>query len=134
MISGARYHLVATSASVSLTARNWLVPRLTLGHEPRLTLLGLDRSRLEPSGQTKVADLQLAVGIDQQVSGLEVPVQHVGRVDVLQTAQRLVDERLKVCVRQRLTGPDLPSGSAMNHFVGLVSLTMACKSASMSSS
>jgi hypothetical protein len=40
-------------------------------------------TRLEPSSQTKVTDLQLAVGIDEQVSRLEISVQHVGRVDVL---------------------------------------------------
>jgi hypothetical protein len=34
-------------------------------------------------------------------------VQHVGRVDVFQTAEGLVDEGLEVCVRERLAGADL---------------------------
>ena len=34
-------------------------------------------------------------------------MQHVGRVDVLQTAERLVDEGLEVRVRERLAGTDL---------------------------
>jgi hypothetical protein len=34
-------------------------------------------------------------------------VQHVGRVDVFQAAERLVDERLEVRVRERLARADL---------------------------
>ena len=34
-------------------------------------------------------------------------MQHVGRVDVLQAAERLVDEGLEVRVRERLAGTDL---------------------------
>jgi hypothetical protein len=34
-------------------------------------------------------------------------VQHVGRVDVFQTAERLVYEGLEVRVRERLAGADL---------------------------
>lgn len=35
------------------------------------------------TSQTKVANLQLAIGVDQQVAGLQVSVQDIGRVDVL---------------------------------------------------
>ena len=34
-------------------------------------------------------------------------MQHVGRVDVFQAAERLVDEGLEVRVRERLAGSDL---------------------------
>lgn len=43
---------------------------------------------------------------------LQIPMQHVRRVDVLQPAQRLVDEALKVGVAQGLAGPDLLSHHA----------------------
>jgi hypothetical protein len=41
---------------------------------------------LEPPGETKVADLELAVGVDEQVPRLEIAVEDVGRVDVLSEA------------------------------------------------
>lgn len=93
---------------------------LTLGHEAGLPLLGLHDAALEATRKAKVADLELAVGVDKEVSGLEVAVEDVGRVDVLtstkagpwthlQSAQRLVDEALEVGVRQRLAGADLGS-------------------------
>ena len=37
------------------------------------------------AGETKVANLELAVCIDEEVAGLEVTVKHVRRVDILQT-------------------------------------------------
>lgn len=39
--------------------------------------------------QAKVTDLEVTVGVDQQVAGLEVSVQHVGTVHVLQPTQHL---------------------------------------------
>mmetsp|Transcript_13085 Transcript_13085/g.41375 ORF Transcript_13085/g.41375 Transcript_13085/m.41375 type:complete len:353 (-) Transcript_13085:435-1493(-) len=48
------------------------------------------------AGEAKVADLQLAVGVGQDVLRLEVAVKHVGRVDVLQTTEQLVEEELIV--------------------------------------
>ena len=58
------------------------------------------------SSKTKVANLELAVGIDQQITGLEISVEHVCRVNVLQTAQDLVYEGLEVCIGKRLSRPD----------------------------
>jgi hypothetical protein len=83
MTSGALYHLVATSrrafsgASIpalrSLTFRQFqLVPIPT-------------PNRLEPPRQPKVADLELAIRIDQQISRFQIAVDHVCRVDVLRT-------------------------------------------------
>jgi hypothetical protein len=83
MISGARYHRVATSTLISLSFR-WLRERwLTLRHESSLTLFGLDDTRLEPSSETEIADLQFTIGIDEQVSGFQISVKDVGRVDIL---------------------------------------------------
>lgn len=56
--------------------------RNVFGHVPRV-LLRVDR---EPTRQAKVADFQLAIGIDQQVTGLQVSVQDIGGMDVLQPA------------------------------------------------
>lgn len=44
-------------------------------------------------GEAEVADLEVAVGVQQQVGGLQIPVQHIRRVDVLQTTQQLRSTR-----------------------------------------
>lgn len=54
-----------------------------LSHEPRLPTARHVRVHLKPAREAKVADLELAVGVDEQVPGLEVAVEHSGRVDVL---------------------------------------------------
>ena len=64
-------------------------------------LLRVDR---ETTRQTKVTDFQLAIGIDQQVTGFQVTVQDVGRMDILQPAKNLVDEGLEMGIGQRLSG------------------------------
>lgn len=48
------------------------------------------------------ADLEVTGGVDEQVGGLEVTVQHVGRVDVLESSQDLVEEIADVVVAQLL--------------------------------
>lgn len=73
-----------------------------LGHVA-CVLLRVDR---ETTGQAEVTNLELAVGIDQQVTGFEIAVQDVGRVDVLETTEDLVDEGLEVGIGQRLAGAD----------------------------
>lgn len=47
-------------------------------------------------------DLEVTGGVDEQVGGLQVAVQHVGRVDVLQASQDLVEEVADVVVAQLL--------------------------------
>lgn len=64
-------------------------------------LLGIDR---ETTRETKVTNLKFTIRIDQQVTGLQVTVQDVRRMDVLQTAEDLVDERLKMRIGQGLSG------------------------------
>jgi hypothetical protein len=76
--------------------------RDVLGHVPGI-LLGINR---EAAREAEIANLQLAVGVDEQVARLEIAVQHVGRVDVLEAAQNLVDEGLEVGVGERLAGAD----------------------------
>lgn len=63
-------------------------------------LLWVDR---EAARETKVANLELAVGIDEQVAGLQVTMQHIGRVNVLEATEDLVDEGLKVRIGQGLS-------------------------------
>ena len=60
----------------------------------------------EAAGESKVADLKLAVGVDEEVTGLQVAVKHVGGVDVFEAAEDLVDEGLVVGVCEGLAGPD----------------------------
>jgi hypothetical protein len=57
----------------------------------------------ESSRKTKITNLELAVGIDEQVTGLEITMKDVGAVNVLETTEDLIDERLKVSVSKRLT-------------------------------
>lgn len=47
-------------------------------------------------------DLEVTGGVDEQVGGFEVTVQHVGRVDVLEASQDLVQEVADVVVAQPL--------------------------------
>ena len=58
--------------------------------------------RIGNSGQTKIADLEIAGRVQQQVRGLEVAMQDICRVDVLQSAQDLVQEVANVVVAQSL--------------------------------
>lgn len=44
------------------------------------------------------ANLEVAGGVDEQVGGLEIPVQHVGGVNVLEASQDLVEEVADVVV------------------------------------
>ncbi len=48
--------------------------------------------RVGDAAQAEVADAQVAVRVEQQVRRLQVAVQHVGRVDVLKTAEDLKGE------------------------------------------
>jgi len=41
------------------------------------------------AGEAKVANLQIAVAVDQQVARLHIPMDHVGSVQVLEPAQDL---------------------------------------------
>ncbi|KAG5458717.1 MAG: hypothetical protein BJ554DRAFT_1008, partial [Olpidium bornovanus] len=58
------------------------------------------------AGEAEVADLKVAVGVQQQIAGFQVAVQHVGGMHELQRAERLVDEVLAVVVRQLLRADD----------------------------
>lgn len=89
MISGALYHLVTTYL---------LKMQIILRFEFALVLV--------PAGEPEVADLQITVLIEQQIAGLQVPMNHVGRVDVKQPTQSLVHEILNVLVGQLLLGVD----------------------------
>jgi len=73
-----------------------------IGHEPRRQLR-VDELAREP----KIANLELAVLVHEQVSRLEVAMHRTSRMDVFQTAESLVDERLEVRVRKGLAGTDL---------------------------
>lgn len=54
--------------------------------------------------KAKVTDLQLAVCVEQDIAGFEVTVKDVGRVDVLETAKRLIHKALEMSIRERLSG------------------------------
>ena len=56
--------------------------------------------------QPKVADLELAVRVGQDVLGFEVTVEHLGAMDVLQATQHLVQEKLVVLGGEVVVGLD----------------------------
>ena len=56
----------------------------------------------EAAGETKVTDFELTVCVHEKIAGLEISMQDVGRVDIFQTAEDLIDERLEVRVGQGL--------------------------------
>jgi hypothetical protein len=74
-------------------------------------LFGVDA---ETSGQTEIANLELTVGVDEQVTRLEITMQNVGAVNVLQATENLVDEGLEVSVGQRLARTDDGSKIALH--------------------
>lgn len=76
-------------------------------------LLRVDR---ETTGQTEITNLELAVCVDQQVSGFQITMQDVCGVDVLQSAKDLVDKRLEVSVGKGLAGTDDGSKIALHQF------------------
>ena len=62
--------------------------RNILGHVASVLL----RIHGEASSKAKVANLELAVCVDEQVAWLEISMQNIGRVDILQTTEDLIDE------------------------------------------
>ena len=96
MISGARYHRVATYSN---TDSQW---RRERGERVTCEEAGVIVFRVRHTGQSEVTDLEVAGSVEQEVAGLEVPVQDVGRVDVLETPQYLVEEVTDVIIAQSL--------------------------------
>jgi hypothetical protein len=77
----------------------------------------------EASCQPEITDLQLAIRVNQQVSGLQIAMKHIGRVDVLQSAQDLVDEGLEVGIGEGLSGSDNGCEIALHELYNDVRLT-----------
>ena len=51
------------------------------------------------SRQPKIANLQLAIGINEQITRFQITVKDIGRVDVFKATERLVQEGLEMGVR-----------------------------------
>ena len=88
------------------------------GHVP-CVLLGVHR---KASCQTEIANLELAIGVYEKITRLEVAVEDVGRVDVLQTAENLVDERLEMCVGEGLAGSNNGCQVTLHQLCAIVSI------------
>ena len=54
------------------------------------------------ASQTKVTDLEITGGVQQQVARLQISVENIGGVDVLETTEDLVEEVADVVVTQPL--------------------------------
>ena len=100
-------HWLLTGFCVALEAQHDLRSSIPTGSHifghVACILFGIYR---EASSKAEIADFELTIGIDQKVSGFQISMKHIGRMDILQPAKDLVDERLKVGVGQRLTGPN----------------------------
>mmetsp|Transcript_28317 Transcript_28317/g.83162 ORF Transcript_28317/g.83162 Transcript_28317/m.83162 type:complete len:375 (-) Transcript_28317:10-1134(-) len=72
-----------------------------LRHEPRVVLFGVCHAR-----EAEVTHLEVAVAVEEEVGRLQVPVEHVCRVDVFEAAKDLVEEVLAVVVGERLRRRD----------------------------
>jgi len=59
-----------------------------------------------PPCESEIADFEFAVCVHQEITGFKIPMKDICRVDVFQSAEDLVDERLVMCVRERLSGTD----------------------------
>ena len=66
--------------------------RDVLGHEPRFLAAWVRRAR--GAREAKVAHLEVAVGVEEEVGGLEVAVDDVGAVHGFDGSQDLIDEEL----------------------------------------
>ena len=75
MISGAQYHLVDT-----YFVWFWV----------------------SNTGKTKVTDLEVTGGDEEEVGRLEVPVENIGEVDVFETSENLVEEIANVVIVESL--------------------------------
>ena len=77
----------------------------------------------EGSSQAEVTNLEVAVGVDQQISRLlrserkyEVAMDYLGRVDVFEASEELVEEKFVVFLCQRLVTLDNLSEVSVHHF------------------
>lgn len=50
------------------------------------------RIRRKATCKTEITNFELAISIDQQIARLQIAVQNIGRVDVLEAAQDLVNK------------------------------------------
>lgn len=54
---------------------------------------------LDGTCETEVTDLEVAVGVEEEIGGLEIPMNNIRRMQRLQCAECLVDEVLGMVVR-----------------------------------
>ena len=106
-----------TSFRVTLEAQHDLrrtIPprRYILRHVSSILL----RIHGEATGQSKITDLELAVGVDEQIARLEITVQNICRVYVFQATKNLIDEGLEMGVSKGLPGANDGSKIAFHEF------------------
>lgn len=80
----------------------------------------------ESSCEPKIADLELAVSIYEQITRLQVSVQDIGGVNVLQSAQDLVNEGLEMCISEGLPGSNDSRQIALHEFCHDISAMSRC--------
>lgn len=86
------------------------------GHETRVVLLRSGRS-----SETEIANLQVTVGVEKQVGGLQVTVKDVGGVHGFEGTEGLVNEVLAVVIGEVLGANDTVHIS-LHEFLHLLAL------------
>lgn len=82
------------------------------GHVSRIFL----RVHGETSSQAKIANLELAVCVHEEITGFEISVEDVCGMYELQATQDLVDEGLEMGISQWLAGSDDGGQVAFHEF------------------
>ena len=67
------------------------------GHETSFGSRGF--CRFDRPSEAEITDLEITIGIEQQIGGFEVSVYNISRMQRLEGAQGLVDEVLGVIIR-----------------------------------
>ena len=76
-----------------------------LGHETLVrcaACIVVTTTRAVSASKAEVANLELTVRVDEEVTRLEIAMEDVGRMNVFKTAERLIDEGLEVSIGEGL--------------------------------
>ena len=101
MISGALYHRVATY-SVKNPVWSWSGSATLANPKSQIYSTTKQIDNQLSQFNRKPIHFEIAGGVEEQIGRLQVPVQHIGRMDVLQSSEYLVEEVANVVVAQPL--------------------------------
>lgn len=80
------------------------------------------------SSKTKITDLELTAFIKEDIAGLQISVNNIGRVQVVAAAQKLMHKVLHVLVGEFLSGVDNSMHISLHKLSDNVNIFIACLS------